>query len=56
MQTPGARTPGVCVMRKPEGRLMAVEPNREDARMRKGKRVGLRFQAEDCVVLAGHSA
>jgi hypothetical protein len=30
---------------------MAVELNREGARVRKGERVGLRFQAEDCVVL-----
>jgi alpha-D-ribose 1-methylphosphonate 5-triphosphate synthase subunit PhnL len=43
-------------MRKPEGRLMAVKPNREGARMRKVERVGLRLQAEDCVVLAGDSA
>ncbi len=44
------------IVESAEGRLMAVEPNREGARVRKGERVGLRFQAEDCVVLAGDSA
>jgi ABC-type Fe3+/spermidine/putrescine transport system ATPase subunit len=41
------------IVESPEGRLMAVEPNREGPRVRKGDRVGLRFRAEDCVVLSG---
>jgi ABC-type Fe3+/spermidine/putrescine transport system ATPase subunit len=44
------------VVEGPEGRLMAVESNREGPRVRKGDRVGLLFRAEDCVVLAGEGA
>ncbi len=34
-----------------EGRLLVVEPNRDGPRLRKGDRVGLKFNAADCVVL-----
>jgi ABC-type Fe3+/spermidine/putrescine transport system ATPase subunit len=44
------------IVESTEGRLMAVEPNRDGPRMHKGDRVGLRFRAEDCVVLSGESA
>ena len=44
------------IVESAEGRLMAVEPNREGPRVRKGDRVGLRFRAEDCVVLSGEGA
>lgn len=44
------------IVESAEGRLMAVEPNREGPRVHKGDRVGLRFRAEDCVVLSGEGA
>jgi len=44
------------IVESAEGRLMAVEPNREGPRVHKGDRVGLRFRAEDCVVLSGEDA
>ena len=44
------------IVESAEGRLMAVEPNREGPRVRKGDRVGLRFRAEDCLVLSGEGA
>ena len=34
-----------------EGRLLVIEPNRDGPRLRKGDRVGLKFNADDCVVL-----
>ena len=34
-----------------EGRITAVEPNRNGARVKKGDKVSLQFRAEDCVVL-----
>ena len=34
-----------------EGRLLVIEPNRHGPRVRKGERVGLLFNADDCVVL-----
>jgi hypothetical protein len=34
-----------------EGRVMAVEPNRDGPRVMKGDRVCLRFRAEDCLIL-----
>ena len=47
--TMGAGTP--CGADRAAGRLMAVEPNREGPRVRKGDRVSLLFRAEDCAVL-----
>jgi hypothetical protein len=44
------------IVESPEGRLIAVEPNREGPRARRGEPVGLRFRAEDCVVLSGEGA
>jgi putative spermidine/putrescine transport system ATP-binding protein/putrescine transport system ATP-binding protein len=34
-----------------EGRLLVIEPNRDGPRLRKGDHVGLKFNADDCVVL-----
>jgi putative spermidine/putrescine transport system ATP-binding protein/putrescine transport system ATP-binding protein len=44
------------IVESPEGRLIAVEPNREGPRARRGEPVSLRFRAEDCVVLSGEGA
>ena len=44
------------IVESAEGRLIAVEPNREGPRVRKGDRVRLHFRAEDCVVLSGDGA
>ena len=40
------------IVESPEGRIMAVEPNRAGARVQKGEPVSLLFRAEDCVALA----
>ncbi|MBV9113021.1 MAG: TOBE domain-containing protein, partial [Hyphomicrobiales bacterium] len=34
-----------------EGRVLVIEPNRDGPRLRKGDHVGLKFNADDCVVL-----
>jgi ABC-type Fe3+/spermidine/putrescine transport system ATPase subunit len=41
------------IVQSPEGRLIAIEPNRSGSRVSKGERVSLQFRAEDCVVLPG---
>jgi len=41
------------IVQSPEGRLIAIEPNRSGPRVGRGERVGLQFRAEDCVVLPG---
>jgi putative spermidine/putrescine transport system ATP-binding protein/putrescine transport system ATP-binding protein len=41
------------IVQGPEGRLIAIEPNRSGSRVSKDERVSLQFRAEDCVVLPG---
>jgi len=40
------------IVESTDGRIIAIEPNRDGPRVQKGDRVHLQFRAEDCVVLA----